>query len=143
MIASAGVNLFVYGSLMFPEILEQLLQRRPALIEAELPGYRRGRLHGKCYPGITACQDQSVNGMLLQGLRPRELAILDAFEDQLYQRTNVSVIDSDGRRVQAEAYCVAERYRRQLTLHDWDVDRFIAHDMAGFIARIKPLRPAR
>lgn len=134
------MKLFVYGSLMFPDVLHALLHRAPETSAATLAGYRRGRLHGKSYPGITPASDHMVQGALVTGLNDRELCILDAFEDDLYDRITVQARALDGSGHKAFAYCVASRYRRQVAPEDWDVNVFRDEHLTRFLARISPNR---
>ena len=121
---------------MYPAVLERLLRRRPGIEPAILHGYRRGRVRGKSYPGITPCPDRQVNGALLSDIDRDEILLLDAFEDILYERIPVRVCSSSGQRQHAQAYCIAGRHRRQLTLDDWDAQHFHDHQLEAFVARI-------
>ena len=46
--------LFVYGTLMFPEVLEVLLGRTPEMAPAALDGWRAAALADRVYPGLVA-----------------------------------------------------------------------------------------
>ena len=47
-----ALTVFAYGTLIFPEVVEIVVGRRPPKWDALLPGYRRARLDGRVYPGI-------------------------------------------------------------------------------------------
>jgi len=82
--------LFVYGTLIEPEMRERLLGRHVDAIRARLPGYRRG--HSR-YFYIVREQDATADGILLDGLGERDFRILDEYEDvpRLYTRERIRV----------------------------------------------------
>ncbi|MEV6276142.1 gamma-glutamylcyclotransferase family protein [Nocardia sp. NPDC051832] len=79
-----GAVLFVYGTLLFPEVLTVLLGRCPRRAPAELPGWRVAVLPDRVYPGLVADPAGVAAGMVLSGLSPAEWAVLDHFEDDEY-----------------------------------------------------------
>lgn len=95
--------LFVYGTLQFPRVLDELLGRTPDLTPAVLPGRRAAALPGRVYPGLVAAPSDSAAGFLLTGLTATEWQVLDAFEDDDYDLVPVSVHAGD-REVYAWTY---------------------------------------
>ncbi|WP_261570896.1 gamma-glutamylcyclotransferase family protein, partial [Frankia gtarii] len=47
-----GPLLFVYGTLMFPEVVSTLIGRVPPMESAAAPGWRAARLRDRLYPGL-------------------------------------------------------------------------------------------
>ena len=96
---NAGRSLFVYGSLLAPEVQAALLGRVPASVAATLPGYRRSTVASRTYPGAVPSDGEaaSVRGMLLQNLSDAEWQLLDAFEGDEYRRRTVRSTLDDGR----------------------------------------------
>lgn len=89
-------SLFVYGTLMAPEVMQCLVGRVPPCTPAVLRGYTRHPVVGFCFPGIIrAAADNGarsvVRGLLYTDLTRDELALMDWFEDKEYTRTNVEV----------------------------------------------------
>ena len=82
---------FCYGTLLCPEVLDAVLGRVPEAIPANLPGYGRRAISGRCYPAVVASPSERVDGRVLLDLRPVELAVLDRFEDPAYDRAVVHV----------------------------------------------------
>ncbi|KAL3826717.1 hypothetical protein ACHAXA_009326 [Cyclostephanos tholiformis] len=109
---------FVYGTLMSPDVLRELLGRVPAMIpRAVLSNHSRHPVLGRVYPGVvpvpppppaapddawadgmppktsTTTMVESVEGILLLDITPLELRRLDWFEEEGvdYTRTNVRV----------------------------------------------------
>lgn len=54
-------NVFVYGTLMYPQVLQTLLNRVPRNEKAVINGYRRFAINGQVFPGtIPSTPDCSV-----------------------------------------------------------------------------------
>jgi gamma-glutamylcyclotransferase (GGCT)/AIG2-like uncharacterized protein YtfP len=81
--------LFVYGTLMDPEICRSLLGRTPLREPAELAGYERRTVRHASYPAITATAGTTVRGLLLRRISNSELAVLDDYEGDEYERIRV------------------------------------------------------
>jgi gamma-glutamylcyclotransferase (GGCT)/AIG2-like uncharacterized protein YtfP len=99
-----GVALFVYGTLMDEEHLEQLTGRRFPRRRATLERFARVvAAHG--YPTIVPQAGARVEGVLIEGVDAASLAALDAYEDagRLYARRPAEVL-VDGERVPCEVY---------------------------------------
>jgi gamma-glutamylcyclotransferase (GGCT)/AIG2-like uncharacterized protein YtfP len=96
--------LFVYGSLRDPAVRARLLGPRGDLstCTAVLRGHVRMLVPGFGYPFVVlATPDDRVDGDLLLGLQPADLAVLDEYEDVddgLYRREVVTVETPDGDR---------------------------------------------
>src|SRR3989442_4863091 len=99
-----GAALFVYGTLMDEERLEQLTGGRFPRRRATLEGFARVvAAHG--YPTIVPQAGSRVEGVLVEGVDAASLATLDAYEDagRLYARCPAEVL-VDGERVPCDAY---------------------------------------
>ncbi|KAI0263355.1 hypothetical protein BC834DRAFT_309836 [Gloeopeniophorella convolvens] len=94
---------FFYGTLMHPKILKRVLDndaRHLQLCPALLPDYTRHKVKLEDYPGILPCSDssdgaqpldaRSVRGVLVAGLTPQDIALLDVFEGSEYVRVEVA-----------------------------------------------------
>lgn len=110
--------LFVYGSLLTSTVLHALLGRRVQPTPASLHGYRRTALRGRPYPGIVPDASMSTSGHVL-ALRPRDLRILDRYEDDHYSRRRVTVTLEDGRHAAAQVYVLRAAYRGLGIRRDW------------------------
>jgi len=97
----AEVPLFVYGTLMDPDILRLLIGRVPEMSDASMLGFRRYGLKGRAYPGTVREDGARVVGKLLVGLSDAEMEIMDEYEDEDYERIDemakvVSYSDASG-----------------------------------------------
>ena|SRR5688572_14416044 len=124
--------LFVYGTLMVPEVLHAVLGRVPARLEATLEGYRRHALEGECYPAITKDPNARVHGQLLGGLSHEESATLDAYEGDAYTRTTVELA-VNGQRLTADCYVWRDPALPRLSDDDWNLETFISTDLVRFL----------
>lgn len=128
MIAQRG-DLFVYGTLQFPEVLRALLGRIPDSSPITLDGWRAAALARRTYPGLVPA-NATVPGMLLTGLRAAELEVLDEYESGPYDLRELSM--TDGRPawsyVWTDASCVLAS--------DWSADEFAAQHLSGFAVQV-------
>jgi hypothetical protein len=76
-------GLFVYGSLLFPQVQVALLDRVPESRPASAPGWRVAALPGRSYPGLVPGKG-SAAGLLLEGLGDEDWRTLIAYEGGRY-----------------------------------------------------------
>ncbi len=110
-------NIFVYGSLMFPEIVEALTGRQIEMVDAVLDGYKRYQIFDgdepRSYPAIQKTEGESVTGRILLNVDEEDLQILDYFEDVGYDRKTERVV-IDGVEVEVEVYTWPEDLGREI-----------------------------
>ncbi|MEQ8703547.1 MAG: gamma-glutamylcyclotransferase family protein [Phaeodactylibacter sp.] len=127
--------LFVYGTLLFPEILATLLNRVPHHIESTLIDHRRFAIHDgpkvRPYPAIFPEPGAVVSGHLLPDLSPRECQILDAYEGADYAKTTGQVKKA-GQWTEAEVYIWRADKRGQLR-DSWEPEYFQAHHLGTYL----------
>ena len=77
-------NVFVYGTLMYPEIVQALTEESIGMCDALLPHYARYKIHqpGRDAKGPVIIQQphSTVEGKVLLDVSPRIVTILDKFE---------------------------------------------------------------
>jgi gamma-glutamylcyclotransferase (GGCT)/AIG2-like uncharacterized protein YtfP len=127
----AGRPLFVYGTLLFPEVLERVLGRRPEMCRAAAPGFAARRMPGVIWPGMISVELSAAGGCLLLDLTTEELEILDEWEGDPYRREGLDVVDDHGRVVHAAAYVVDAC---DVTDEPWVSREFHARELPGFLA---------
>lgn len=121
------MNVFTYGSLMFPQVWQHVVRACYRSLPARLYGYARFAVRDASYPGILAVPDAVVDGVLYLGLGADDLERLDAFEGSEYRRQDVAV--QTAQRVLPAAtyvYLLPDR----LAAHEWDPGHF---DSAAFL----------
>lgn len=89
-------RLFAYGTLQNPEVCRGLIGRNPESAPAELCGYERRAVRGESYPAILPNPHASVRGRVLHSLSHDEMAVLDDYEGDEYERIRVEVRGQGG-----------------------------------------------
>ncbi len=120
------MNLFAYGTLMCPEIMQRVTGVLPEALPARLDGYRRGPLAGVDYPAIFPRREAGVEGLLYLDLPPWVWPRLDLFEGTTYSRRTVEVTLGDGTNRTAEAYVLNPEYLDRLLEAEWSFTEFLA-----------------
>jgi len=119
--------LFVYGSLLFPEVLQAVLRRVPDRTDAAAAGWHVVALAGRRYPGLVP-GDGQANGMLITGLTADDWRVLDAFEDDVYELRQLTLTDAR----HGWAYICPNEQEEALT-NGWDIERFAAEHLAEYV----------
>ena len=104
-------SVFIYGTLMAPQVLKGLIGRVPDLVEpAILSNYRRHPVKEHVFPGIIPCSTgaSKTQGLLLEGLSENELKVLDWYEGEEYIRRDVKV-KCDGISHETQCYVWSNR----------------------------------
>lgn len=118
------MNLFTYGTLMAPDIMEEVSGIVLESVEATLPGYQRFQVRDEQYPGIVVADDQKVTGILYLNVSADAMKRLDLFEGDMYRRESVTC-DLGGETLPAMTYVVKEEHAHRLTSNAWDFDTFL------------------
>lgn len=125
-------NVFAYGTLMWPEVLEAVAGRRLAGGAATLAGYKRLRVKGEHYPAVVPSPGDLVEGVLYRGLTAAELACLDAFEGVEYDRASVDI-----GQVRAEVYVLSPGWRHIAEAEPWHPEHLTPEKLAEFCSGYK------
>ena len=135
------VSLFAYGTLQLPDVLQAVVGQRWQGEPALLAGYARYRVRGKPYPAVVSEASGNVAGLLYSGIGAAELALLDSYEGELYERRDVSVrVGGDAR--PAVVYVLGEQYRLLLSSDAWELGEFEREHLAEYLQRIARTRRA-
>ena len=133
--------LFAYGTLQVPEILEALCGRALRGLPAQLEGFARGRIRDRVYPGVAPRSGATTSGRVYLDLREADLAVLDAFEGELYDRRPLAVSPLDGSRaVPAWVYVLAPTAEPLLRDEAWDLAGFERAHAPRYVQRCRALR---
>jgi len=128
-------ELFVYGTLMWADIMEAVAGPCRRLSAATLHDHRRRAVRGAPYPGIVPAPAHDVEGVVYTGIGRRALVRLDRFEGGMYKRVSVRVTLTDGTRRHTFAYVIKAAFRDHLEPRDWDPADFLERDRAAFQRR--------
>lgn len=114
------MNLFTYGSLTYPQVLEALTEQTFSFEDLGLPGFERSAIIDKMYHGIRENPLEAVDGRLWFNVSDHAMRILDRFEDPLYERRSIEVFTGTRGKIVARAYVVPRELEHTLTLTAWD-----------------------
>ena len=85
-------NLFIYGTLMDPEVQKQVIGRTQKPTTDVLEGYRKLNItiSDERYPIVVRHEEGKVDGQVIE-LTEQELKAVDEYETQSYRRVNVTL----------------------------------------------------
>jgi gamma-glutamylcyclotransferase (GGCT)/AIG2-like uncharacterized protein YtfP len=127
------MNLFTYGSLMFPEVWLPVAGGENAGVAATLSDHAALKVRGASYPGLVPAAGRTTAGVLYLEVSAAAIDRLDVFEGSFYERTFVVVKTSEGADVTAFAYVVAPGHRHELEDTLWDAEEFRRLNLSGFL----------
>ena len=84
--------MFVYGSLLYSFVWQDLIGRVPVMKDAHICGFRRYAVRKAWYPGLWHEENGLVSGKFVQGLTADEIALIDEYEGGEYTKTDVEVV---------------------------------------------------
>ena len=118
------MSVFVYGTLQYPKILDALLGRVPVSEHAVVKGYVRYGVKGEPFPAVVPCQESEVPGLILSGLSPTEMDILDEYEGEQYTKCSVDAL-VDGTEIRKTVlYVWKDEYIDWLDGQEWNREAF-------------------
>lgn len=128
-------NLYTYGTLQAPSIIELIVGRPLVGVAARLDGYARFRVEGRVYPAIVEAPGGAVPGVLYADLEATELDRLDVYEGPLYERREVSVWVGPAATA-AATYVLRPELRHRLSDEPWDYEAFLRDHLDDYLALI-------
>ena len=129
-------HLFIYGTLLFPELVEKLTGKRFYSIPAILKGYKRFAVKGCDYPAIIADIKFDVHGVLLLNVDEKSMGLLTYYEGRDYVKSKVEVI-SEKQNYDAVAFVWANDIAF-LEDFDWNHKSFKENSLSFYIDRVAP-----
>eukprot|EP00123_Amoebidium_parasiticum_P001059 comp12052_c0_seq1/m.6760 comp12052_c0_seq1/g.6760 ORF comp12052_c0_seq1/g.6760 comp12052_c0_seq1/m.6760 type:complete len:149 (-) comp12052_c0_seq1:360-806(-) len=135
MTADAPVRrLFVYGTLLFDDVLKRVIGRAPERTKAFIEGYKRYAVKGQLFPAIIPCEGEKVEGLLLS-VTQKEADLLDEYEGTEYVHHVVTAHDVDSAKEETVSVYVWT-YKLDLLEGDWDPDYFVANNMKKYLGAV-------
>ncbi|WP_307873697.1 MULTISPECIES: gamma-glutamylcyclotransferase family protein [unclassified Frankia] len=122
--------LFVYGSLLVPDVLRVLIDRDPTREHAQAHGWRVITLPERVYPALIPEPQATAAGHLLTGLTPTEWETLDAFEADIYTLDRLAL--TDGGHGWAYTCTDSPELADQAT---WSPDGFAREHLTAYVER--------
>lgn len=115
-------NVFVYGTLQFPQIVERLTGKIFVGVPATLNGFKRCLVKGADYPAICEKQGAFVKGKLLKNVDENSMHKFTIFEGDEYERRVVEVC-CENEMIKAVTFVWRENIGL-LEEKDWDENQF-------------------
>jgi gamma-glutamylcyclotransferase (GGCT)/AIG2-like uncharacterized protein YtfP len=130
------MNLFTYGTLMFPEIWRRVVGCDFFAAPATLAGYAVYRVTNGVYPVMVAADPEAqVRGLIYFDVDAASVVLLDEYESDLYERVPV-VMTVENRRIECEAYVLPESRRSYASDEPWNAERFKREALADYLRRL-------
>jgi len=97
-------HLFVYGSLLFPELVTALTGKSFFYSPFILNGFKRYRVRGCDYPAIVEETESKAEGLLIENVDKNSMEILTFFEGEEYQKQQITVFNSVKKEITAATF---------------------------------------
>ena len=129
-------DLFVYGTLCFPEIVEKLTGKTFQSEQAILKGFHRRRVKNADYPAIVKNDYSEVKGILLHDIDDLSFQIINFYEGDDYCCKTL-VISINGGFVNAKVFIWDSDYN-MLGHVDWDSNEFLKKSFKIYLEKVVP-----
>lgn len=128
------INLFVYGTLMYPDVYHHVVGHYPEYKDVVLKGFERRRVvhNGEpcAYPALVV-GDSYIEGKLIEDVSSAAMVLLDKYEGEEYSRLKVNVWS--GNRV-IPAYTFIWNFTSDDHLGDeWDPAKFYKNELTDYL----------
>lgn len=147
MITSRVQSLFVYGTLMAPEVIQVLIDRVPIHEAATLQQhdrhiYRRHPVKGFYFPGLIKKHrvivedpdnDVHIQGILYRDLTASEIQILDYFEDTEYTKDDCQVKLQSCEVEQSVVYLWTSSVECLDLTQEWSYENFRSKNLESYL----------
>jgi gamma-glutamylcyclotransferase (GGCT)/AIG2-like uncharacterized protein YtfP len=129
-------HVFVYGTLLFAEILEGLTGRSFETRDAELKNHKRLCVQRGDYPAIIHADGERVEGKLVRNVDARSMELLRFYEGDEYDCRELEVTH-DGKTVIAMVF-VWNADAELLSETDWNIKNFEKYYLNDYIRFVIP-----
>ena len=129
-------NLFVYGSLLFSEMLEALTGKIFKTEDAILKDFKRFSVLGEDYPAIEKTPNSKVAGKLIFEMDEHSLSIITFYEGDQYELRKVQV-ECQNKSIEAYVFCWKQGLE-YLDDKEWDMEKFRSESLSFYINEVAP-----
>jgi gamma-glutamylcyclotransferase (GGCT)/AIG2-like uncharacterized protein YtfP len=127
------MNLFTYGTLMFPEVWQRVTGLAQPGQPATLAHHAARRIRDQLYPALVGEEGAVTSGILYPEVSPEAMARLDTFEGTFYDRVPVEVTLTDGSVRPAWVYRAAAGTGPDILPQPWEAARFAREELGVFL----------
>ncbi len=133
-------KLFVYGTLMIPEIRRALLQKEVYIEKAYLPGYSANCvMYGADiteYPFLKPNKNKMLKGVVIYPLNVSDCNLLSCYEGAEYEMRDIAVMIN---REEVEVAVFMLKNTDNIEFGpEWDVEKFVNEHLENYIQKIIP-----
>ncbi len=129
-------HVFVYGTLLFPEILEGLTGKVFVLKDAELKNYQRLQVSSGDYPAAVKKEGESIKGKVVLDVDPLSIEMLLFYEGEDYDCIELE-LDTESEKITAKVF-VWNNDPEYLIEKDWDTEHFKQQFLQDYISFVVP-----
>lgn len=129
-------HVFVYGSLLFPEIVEGLTGHKFETLDATLQNYVRRTVKNCDYPAIIPGKDGQVLGKILLNVDKRSLEVLRFFEGNEYACVDTIVKVNNGEITACVFVWIEDT--GALEKGDWSAEIFERRSLNDYVRNVVP-----
>ncbi|AFZ35810.1 AIG2 family protein [Stanieria cyanosphaera PCC 7437] len=135
---SNSINLFCYGSLMYPEVWHLIVKDKYQQQQAKVFGYRRKKIKNEEYPGLIASkQEDSIQGTVYFNVSTQDLKRLDLFEGNQYIRVKVNCILCNESYIESYTYIINPHDQTIVEKEDWNQEEFEQNGLKQFLNKYR------
>ncbi|BAU62655.1 hypothetical protein STA3757_00050 [Stanieria sp. NIES-3757] len=129
-----SVNIFCYGSLMYPKVWDLVVEGKYQQQQARIFGYGRKKIKNEEYPGlISTKQEDFVEGIVYFNVSFQDLKRLDLFEGNQYIRIRVNCLLADTFLVETQTYMINPHQQSIVENEDWNQEKFAQWGLEKFL----------
>jgi hypothetical protein len=136
------VNLFVYGQLMFAEVMQRITGHTYEFTSAELHGFGRFRLKNDVLAGLSDFPDHNTDGIVYRAIGPEAAAAIDRCVGERFERIEVTAQTEDGQWVDCDTHVLRPDKRSLLSSQEWDELDFRDDHLKAYLAGLGGPAPA-
>ena len=125
-------NIFVYGSLMYDEVWQRIVQGFHPKIKAEIVGYKRLKVKNAEYPGLVKAEG-IVQGLVWLNVSQSDIEKLDLFEGDFYKRVEGIATDINNNKIIVNFYLIQNSYLSILEDVEWNKEEWEQHGLEKFL----------
>lgn len=129
-------HIFVYGSLLFPEITKKLTGKSFKTFPAILEGYKMYGVRDCDYPAIVQQEGSKTVGLLIENMDDLSLAIISFYEGEEYEKRQVTV-NSDSKSTDVLTFVWVNGYEF-LVNEEWDFRKFEKSSLEHYLDVVIP-----
>lgn len=134
-------NIFCYGPLAQPEVMNALAGRTVQGNPGFLDGYEIGVIAPDALPGAYPAQGGRITGVVYSGITDQDVKILNGFHDSYFEYTdNLPIVPRMGEPAPASSWIIPDRHKDIMSRKAWNTDAFRKNDLTRFVAASREYR---